>query len=986
MEQKWLRLDGGVVTVEAIVQPFPNPDQLQLQVVAKDVTQRRQVEDAIRASEERLRIFVAGVKGYGIYLLDAQGRVFTWNSGAEEIKGYRGEEIIGSHFSRFYTKDDLARGWPEHNLKLAVEAGSFEEEGWRVRKDGSCFWAGILITALRNESGDLRGFSKITRDLSEQKRAADALQQSENRFRQLADTIPQLTWMARPDGHIYWYNQRWYDYTGTTLGQMDGWGWMSVHDQDLLPDVLARWRASIATGATFDMVIRLRGADGLFRPFLTRCMALRNSEGQIVQWFGTNTDISEYIKMEEDLRRTQVELEDRVRERTAAAETRAGALARSEAALREQSQLMQAILDSMGEGVVVADVDGRFLLFNPAAEAILGVGPTDASSDKWSDVYGIFRPDTVTHFPSGELPLAKAIRGEATDDCQMFVRNAHVPGWHITVTGRPMLNEQGTVRGGVAVFRDITARKQAEVGLKQAKDIAESANRAKSEFLAHMSHEIRTPMNGVIGMTDLVLDTDVTTGQRDSLNSVKQSADALLAVINDILDFSKIEAGMMDLDSVPFRLRDSLGDMLKPLALRAHNKGLELAYDVLADVPDALHGDKGRLRQIIVNLVGNAIKFTKQGKIVIGVEAQDRTDKELGLHVWVRDTGIGIANEKQSAIFAPFEQADNSTAHRYGGTGLGLTISARLVEMMGGRTWLQSAVGLGSTFHFTVRLRLQDGDESPQPLPEANGKSTHLTLRPLRILLADDSIINQKVAMGSLEKAGHTVVLADNGIDAVNALETDLFDLVLMDVQMPEMDGLEATVAIRQREIGTGRHVPIIALTAHAMKGDRERFLATGMDDYVSKPIDKQELWTAIARCVPPSVVGSLPAPQGNALPDGPGDPTWDRAALLTRIDGNAELLTEILRLFRSEYPRLLTEIQQALSSQNAGQIRRSSHALKGVLGNLSASDALAATLRVEELGCGSDTAGVDDAIAFLQQQMQRLDQAVAQFLTDQSA
>ncbi len=856
-----------------------------------------------------------------------------------------------------------------------------------------------------------------------------------------------------------------------------------IHPEDAAREGLDNYPARFADvedGRVVESRVRVRHNDGSWRWLHSREVVFRRTpNGRPAEVVGAAEDVTQRIQAEQSL--------------------------------RESEERFRLMADSAPVIIFVTDERFRCSFVNRPGAEFSGLPAEELHGGAW---------ESLIHPEDFELYLD--LRRSVTPDrplAQVELRLRRSDGayrWMALTAVRRFLPD-GTFIGSVSTSVDVTERREAEAALVRAKEAAEAASRAKSEFLANMSHEIRTPMNGIIGMTELVLDTELSARQREYLGLVKSSADSLLGVINDILDFSKIEAGKLSLDLGDFALRDAIGETLQTLALRAHSKGLELACRIAPDVPDALIGDIGRLRQVLVNLVGNAIKFTEEGEVVVTVTLEGQEDAGLRLGFFVTDTGIGIDPRKLEAIFEPFEQADRSTTRRYGGTGLGLAISSRLVEMMGGRICAESQPDRGSRFGFTVVLGRQPeqrasasgaggrGDvdlpgledlpilvvddnatnrlileevllswgarpaavagsvPSPEALrdasrlgrpfaaalvdgmmPEVDGLELIRRIRGesdpsiatipvllltsagacddtqvcrdlrvaacltkpvrqsdlfdalmkaiapivqrasgaarraadfglaagcegrdeaeearLRVLLAEDHPVNQKVAVRMLERLGHSVVVVPDGLQALHAVGSTAFDVVLMDVQMPEMDGFEAVRAIRASEAGGGsrNRLPILALTAHAMQGDRERCLAGGFDGYLPKPIRQADLEKALE----PLVVAHREAAAGHDRRRPGRDDRRDViGALLAACDGDREFAHELARTFLESAPGCLDRLGTALRAVDPHRIAVEAHGLRGISRTVGAEELADACEQLEHAAGRAELATIE--------------------------
>jgi two-component system sensor histidine kinase/response regulator len=756
-------------------------------------------------------------------------------------------------------------------------------------------------------------------------------------------------------------------------------------------------------------------------------------------------------------------------------------------ALLESEALFRTVSAAAPVGIFCTGANGKVIYTNKRWEEMTGRTAEQAMHDGWAAAVHPEDREAVKKLWQSGVELQMELR----DQCRLFTPEGHI-NW-VQWQTRALVGTDGALQGFVGVMEDITQRRAAEQRMMEAKEAAEAASRAKSEFLANMSHEIRTPMNGILGMTDLALDTDLQPEQREYLDMVRSSAESLLAIINDILDFSKIEAGRLDIENIPFSLLDCIEGALEPLAVRAQQKGLEVNWAIQGEIPETLIGDPTRLRQIIVNLAGNAIKFTKEGEISVRAQCLPSSGGSILMRFSVSDTGIGIPKEKHQQIFDAFSQADSSTTRQFGGTGLGLSISARLIQLMNGEIGLESAAGKGSTFTFTLpfstagaessslaridpsalenelalvvddseinrclllqilprwglhascasngaealemfrkaseqgkpfsvvlldqnmaemdgyevaeRIRRLDVKEqpviviltsSPNLIDPARLKKLAIErslIKPLRrstlyeairhglrlpaasekspfanpempagkgrqLLLVEDNTVNQKLAMHLLEKMGHQVKLAVNGREAIELWQANTFDLILMDIQMPVMGGVEATQWIRESELKTGGHIPIVAMTAHAMAGDAERYLSSGMDGYVSKPVRSGLLRAEIDRLTETSIHHKEQEMKETEKESVTNE--FDPEELLARVDNDRELLHELLSIFKEEFPRHMQLLREAVESGDGKLVAVAAHPLKGMLLNLAANHEAGIASSLEQMGKNGETA-----------------------------
>ena len=889
--------------------------------ILSDVTSRKEAQAALRESEDRFRIVADGCPA-AIWMTDKEGEVQFVNRAYHDFFGTTTERGKASTQRSLI----LPEGEPEYvgAFRSAMkEHGPFRGEARIRRADDEWRWIASYAEPRFSSRGEYLGHVGLSSDITQSKEAEGALRSSEEKFRQLAESVREIFWMANASSTETLYVSPAYEQIwGRSCESLyqDPRSWMdAIHLDD-------RGRAAEAfmkqtKGEETVSEYRIWTPDGQLKWIRSSAFPVRDGTGQLIRVAGIAEDITRRKQAELALEKASVAMEAEANDR------------------QFQHSLIRAIQEVSLDGILVVNEQGVVVSHN----------------SKFLDIWRL--PDNLLDDAIGtaDQPLLSAVVDRVKDPEEFLKRVRELyddesandyceieltDGRALERYSTRLLSESSGYLGRAWFFRDITARKQIEINLQNAKEKAEAANRAKSEFLANMSHEIRTPMNGVIGMTGLLLDTELNEEQRRYAEIVRGSGESLLRLLNDILDLSKIEAKKLELEALDFDLQGVLNDFAAAFIVRAREKGLELHCDAEATIPTPLRGDPGRLRQILSNLLGNAIKFTSVGEVGVEVRLVEETKNDVVLRFAVRDTGIGVPDDKIGMLFDKFTQADASTTRKYGGTGLGLAISKQLAEMMGGEIGVVSQEGKGSEFWFTVRLGKPT--ETPQKenvvLDELRGHAPHKLSRPFagvnaRILVAEDNSTNQVVALGFLKKLGlHADAVADGG-EALKALESIPYDLVLMDVQMPVMDGLEATRQIRSPASAVLNHwVPIIALTAHALQGDRERFLEAGMNDYLSKPMTALAL-IDVLKCWLPKEEERRRLADDKTPPSGlarPARVVFDRAGMLDRLMDDENLAQKLIEIFLVDTPSQIAKLRRYLDAADSTGAELQVHSVKG--------------------------------------------------------
>ncbi len=1038
-----------------------------------DITDRKRAEEALIDERHLLHTLMDNLPDV-IYFKDRQSRFTRINKAHAKSFGLsHPAQAVGKTDFDFYTAEHAQPAYADEQAIIRTGQPMLAKEEKETWPDGRVTWASTTKMPLRDAHGNIVGTFGVSRDITERKRAEEELYQSRQMLQSILDTIPQRVFWKDRNTSFLGCNKAF----AIDAGLKDPAEIIGKNDYELA------WRESAELHRADDKLVmeqetpRLNFDEPQSRPdgslmwLRTSKLPLRDREGKVIGVIGTYEDVTE-------------------RKRAAQA-------------LQESEERFRQLAENIREAFFVSAPEPvRITYLSPTYDEIWGRPRQEVldSPTAWVDsIHPEDREQACKIF-------AQAHRGVATDLEYRIVRPDGSLRWIRTRTF-PVCNAEGKFYRVVGIAEDITERKQVEVATRKAMEAAEEANHAKTEFLANMSHELRTPMNAVIGMTELALATDLDPEQRNYLELVESSANSLLELINHILDFSKIEAGKFELEAIPFILADVLEEALRPLAIQAYRKGLEMACALEPTIPSPLLGDPVRLKQLLVNLVENAIKFTERGEVILRAWVESKEETDVALHIAVADTGVGIPDDKIKMVFEAFTQADGSLTRRFEGAGLGLAICSELVRMMGGSIWVESGPGRGSTFHVTVRLGLTaraasppeegannllrdvpvlvvddhaasreiladmlrhrgmvptvvegaeaalaaireaqnsnspfrlalldaqmpggDGfalveqarripgfsapilmmlpptdaghdatrcrelsivDSCTKPVRESDlvkaivkaletsaagnappticGSSQELG-RTLRILLAESNEVSQALVTHLLEKRGHQVSVAADGWEVLAVIQdapSQDFDLVLMDTEMPCMNGLEATRAIREIERQTGGRLPIIAMTAHPLPSEEEACRAAGMEGYLAKPLRANALFEIIQRVATP--------PDAAAPAEPPPQAVFDKSCFLSRLEGDEQLGSEIIEMFLQECPKLLEGVRDAAKQRNASLLERATHTLKGSVGDIAAPEAFGAARTLERMAKEGKFEDADAALVSLEVTLNRL-------------
>jgi PAS domain S-box-containing protein len=890
--------------------------------------------------EEFYRNLIAQVKDYAIFTADPQGVITTWNEGCKNVLGYDRDEFIGQHFKMLFTPESVILDVPNKEIEFAAKKGSASDDRWMMRKSGKLFWASGITTAVRDEAGNLSGFIKVLRDLTEQKQLEEQLRQEQLYLSMLIEGLPQLIWTFSPDGECDYLSPQWVRYAGVPESEQIGLGWLNqLHPNDR-ETTIAAWNRAVKEKKIFDTEHRIRRADGNYRWFKTRAVPLLSEEGEISKWFGTHTDIEDQKRVEALLRENEGRLlverdfsneiidtlpgvfylfdqqgkflrwnknleeitghsgdeialmaplefiveEDRPAVERKIEEVFVSGEANIEARLltinglgvpyfftgrrividgqphligsgvdiserwrgEETAAYLAAIVESSDDAIISTDLQGSIKSWNRGAERIYGYTAAET----------IGKPVTMLHPPdrwNEEPRILELIRmGDRIDHYETLRRRKDGTDIDISLTVSPILNHVGDVIGASKTSRDITWRKRAEEEREQllaserdSRSEAEEANRLKDEFLATISHELRSPLNAILGWARLLREPDMRWDQMErALETIERNAQAQARLIEDLLDVSRIVSGKLSIQMRPVTLNSTVQSAVADLRLAAETKGIDLR--LTEDEEIKLIGDADRLQQVVWNLLSNAIKFTHEGgRVEVGL-------KRVGerAELWVRDTGRGISPEFLPHVFDRFRQATRTDARSRAGLGLGLAIVRHIVEAHGGNVTAESAgVGLGATFVCILPLVGAEQEVVPaieRQLTQLKVKATS-SLKGIKVLVVDDDEDAREMLEAALNSYGAEVITAAGALNALDALASEKIDVLVSDINMPEIDGYELIRRVRAMKPEQGGRIPAVALTAYARAEDRMRALKSGYQTHMPKPVEPAELEVVVA-------------------------------------------------------------------------------------------------------------------------------------------